>query len=206
MTSAMGVMGVKTRYEQQQYGMNAVVSVALARKIEYIFDQDSPEVTRGKLHWKIATFARELNIDVTFKDATDLKELEEIAQHLNKQHEMKMIEDLKKVIEDWGNVHEMQVLVRLQSEANKTRLNGLARTVDRINVQKRRGRNSIRDCGESAIGCEAMNCQQLDDAVVKSIVNFLRAVTTTADHILSRSLQEFISGSRAGQYPGSALQ
>ena len=199
--SAVEISNKKTSYEQQQRGMDAVVSVALARKHDYISDQDSPEVTRGKLHWKIATLARELNVDVTFKDATDLKELEECAQRLKEQYEMQMIEDLEKVIVDWGNVNEMQVVDRLRSPGlvNTTCLNGLASCVARINVQKRRGRNSVRGCGVSAIGCEAMNCQQLDDAVVTALVNFLRADTSISDYH-----KKFVGA--AGQYPGSSAQ
>ena len=200
-SSVLEISNKKTSYEQQQYGINAVVSVALARKHDYIFDQDSPEVTRGKLHWQIATLARELNVDVTFKDATDLNELEECAQCLKEQHEMKMIEDLEKVIVDWGNVNEMQVVDRLRSPGlvNATRLNGLASCVARINVQKRRGRNSVRRCGVSAIGCEAMNCQQLDDAVVTALVNFLRADTSISDYH-----KRFVGA--GSQYPGSFAQ
>ena len=173
-------------YIQQQKQLFQVgVLPAFKRCRGYNGDHASEEQKRYLCCQKIAIYSADLNKKVFFKEDITFQELEEMMLRLEEEYLLKELEKKKELIYQWDDPDILRFMARVFEDkklSNERRLDALKLACGRVNAVKRKGCNSIRDCGESPIGCENLSCKELNNAVVSALVNFLRADTLMIDY------------------------
>ena len=195
-------MSTSVYIQQQKQLFQVGVLPAFKRCRGYNGDHASEEQKRYLCCQKIAIYSADLNKKVFFKEDITFQELEEMMLRLEEEYLLKELEKKKTLIYQWDDPDILRFMARVFEDktlSNGRRLDALKSACGRVNAVKRKGRNSIRDCGESPIGCENLSCKELNNAVVSALVNFLRADTSISDYH-----KRFVGA--GSQYPGSFAQ